>query len=97
MPARNVYFSRAQPVAARALSAEVFAAPGYPETMRPVLDYAPALQELRDFEVRYLVVHKNLLAKLKSARAEVALHRAQLPVVFEDADTRVYSLQNGEF
>ncbi len=78
----------------RALSAQVFDAPGAPDNTVPPpnFDYAPALRELQTLNVRYLVVHKTRIVGEQGQRISALLHRLQLPLVFEDAETRVYQI-----
>ena len=80
----------------RALSAEVFDAPNAPNAMSAGsdFDYAPALRELQNLNVRYLVVHKDRIADTNGARMTALLQQLQLPVVFEDAQTRVYRVES---
>ena len=73
----------------RALSAEVFSLPGeHPgEVPGPDFDYGPALRELAKLDVRYLVAHKNV----SGVTAKITLlDRLHLPIIFDDAQTRVY-------
>lgn len=73
----------------RALSAEVFALPNGNEldVPGPNFDYGPALRELEKLDVRYFVVHKNQ----DTSRAKTRLlDHLRLPLIFQDADTRVY-------
>ena len=81
----------------RALSTEVFQIPGHrdPTLPGPNFDYGPAIKELRAYNVRYLVMHKNRLTAGKGARIKAVASRLQLPVIFEDADTRVYQIATG--
>ena len=83
----------------RVLSSEIFVASshGNEPLPGPNFNYAPALRELRDLNVRYIVVHQKLLAQSKNMHMETTLRRLDLPLVFDDADTRVYSLQNDKF
>ena len=81
----------------RALSPQDFDLPGQPQPLReslaPDFDYRPAIAELRRLDVRYLVLHKAMTTEAQREEIVALLNRLRLPIVFDDADTRVYDLR----